>query len=71
MAKTRPGLLQIGAGNMFASMILAGLMLGYVVDVWLDKQPLFMLAFGVLGMIGGMIKVHAMLKHQRSEQEEL
>ena len=57
------GLFQIGAGNLFASMIISGLFLGYLVDEWLDQAPLFMLSFGALGIIGGMIRVHEMLKH--------
>lgn len=52
----------LGAGNLFASMVISGFLLGYMVDAWLDKHPLFMLSFGALGLIGGILKAHAMIK---------
>ncbi len=52
----------LGAGNLFASMVIAGFVLGYLVDDWLDYHPIFMLAFGGLGIVGGILKAHAMLK---------
>lgn len=48
------GLLQVGAGNMFASSIIAGLFLGFVLDSWLETAPIFMLILGALGLIAGM-----------------
>lgn len=48
------GLLQVGAGNMFASSILAGLVIGFALDSWLATAPVFMLIFGALGFVGGM-----------------
>jgi F0F1-type ATP synthase assembly protein I len=48
------GLLQVGAGNMFASSVIAGLLIGFLVDRWLGTAPLFMLAVGALGFVGGM-----------------
>ena len=48
------GLLQVGAGNMFASSVIAGLVIGFALDAWLDTAPIFMLIVGALGFIGGM-----------------
>ena len=48
------GLLQVGAGNMFASSVIAGLVIGFALDSWLDTAPIFMLIVGALGFIGGM-----------------
>jgi ATP synthase protein I len=56
-----PGLLLISVGTMLTSMIAAGFLLGYLTDVWLDTLPLFMLGFGVLGFIGGILKVYKLL----------
>ena len=57
----RPGLLLIGVGSILTSMIAAGFLLGYAVDVWLDSLPIFLLCFGALGLIGGILKVYRML----------
>ena len=51
----------IGVGTMFASMVLSGFLLGYWTDVWLDTSPAFMLLFGALGLVGGILKVHRLL----------
>ncbi|MDG4811563.1 AtpZ/AtpI family protein [Hydrogenovibrio sp. 3SP14C1] len=53
--------LLLSAGSMFTSMIVAGFMVGYVFDLLFDTMPLFLLSFGVLGFIGGMMKVHKLL----------
>jgi F0F1-type ATP synthase assembly protein I len=42
-------------------MILAGFVLGYLVDKWLDSAPLFMLVFAGLGAVGGFLKVYKLL----------
>jgi ATP synthase protein I len=55
------GLLLIGAGTMMTSMIVAGFLLGYGVDWWLDSQPIFMILFGGLGLVGGILKVYKLL----------
>ena len=51
----------IGTGTMLASMILSGFLLGYWVDVWLDTKPVFMLVFGGLGLVGGILKAYRLL----------
>lgn len=48
------GLLQVGAGNMFASSIIAGFLLGFLLDSWLETAPIFMLILGALGVVAGM-----------------
>ncbi|MGU9977897.1 MAG: AtpZ/AtpI family protein [Candidatus Oxydemutatoraceae bacterium WSBS_2016_MAG_OTU14] len=47
----------IGAGSMFTAMILVGFILGYGVDVWLGTNPLFMLILGLMGFIGGILRL--------------
>lgn len=58
--KTR-SLLLVGVGSMLASMVVSGFLLGYAVDVWLETKPVFMLLLGVLGFIGGSIRVNKLL----------
>lgn len=62
----RPGLLLIGVGTMLTSMVVAGFLLGYAVDVWADTRPIFMLVFGALGLVGGFLKVYRLLMHSGS-----
>lgn len=61
--KHKPALnfLLLSAGSMFTSMIIAGFLVGYVIDLLLETTPLFLLSCGVLGFIGGMMKVHKLL----------
>ncbi|MEO5573160.1 MAG: AtpZ/AtpI family protein [Gammaproteobacteria bacterium] len=54
-------LVLIGVGTMLTSMVLAGGLLGYGVDVWLDTRPIFLLIFGCLGFIGALLKVYKLL----------
>ncbi len=54
-------LLMVSAGNVFASMVISGLLLGYLLDGWLETRPIFMLSLGALGLIGGFQRVHKML----------
>ena len=62
MSKTKgSGLLLIGVGSMLTSMIVAGFILGYWTDVWLQTQPIFLMLFGALGFIGGILKVYKLL----------
>ena len=51
----------IGVGTMLTSMIVAGFILGYGVDRWLDSRPIFMILFGDLGLVGGILKVYKLL----------
>lgn len=65
VSKDRPSkssLLLLGAGTWLTSMTLSGFLLGYGLDYWLDSRPLFMLAFGVFGFIGGLLRILRMLK---------
>jgi len=57
----RPGLLLIGVGSMFTSMVISGFVLGYFTDKWLGTLPIFLLIFGALGLIGGLLKVYRIL----------
>ncbi len=61
------GLMNVGAGNVFASSVIAGLLLGYGVDYWLGTAPLAMLAGGLLGFIGGMHNAHRLMQAQQHD----
>ena len=67
---SKPSLLHIGAGNIFASMIISGLIIGYFIDQWLGTLPIFMLLFGVLGFVGGMKRIHALLRYQNTGKDK-
>jgi len=55
------GLLLIGVGTILSSMTIAGFVLGFLVDYWLDTPPIFLLLFGLLGLLGGTMKVYRLL----------
>ncbi len=55
------GLALIGVGTILTSMMLAGLLLGYGLDKWLNTLPLFMFSLGCLGFVGGLLKVYKLL----------
>ena len=46
---------------MLTSMVVSGFLLGYLTDRWLDSRPIFMLLFGGLGFVGGILKVYKLL----------
>ncbi len=50
--------LLMGAGTMFTAMVISGFLVGYAIDELAGTRPFGMLVCGVLGMIGGMMKVH-------------
>lgn len=62
------GLALIGVGSILTSMVLAGLILGYGLDVWLDTLPLFMFILGCLGFVGGLLKLYKLLSRPESKQ---
>lgn len=49
--------LLISAGSIFTSMVIAGFIVGYMLDYIFDTMPIFFLGCGVLGFVGGMQKV--------------
>ena len=55
--------LLMGVGSMLTSMGVAGFVLGYATDWWLGTAPLFLLGFGILGFIGGVLKIYKLLTH--------
>ena len=59
------GLALIGVGTLLTSMVLAGFLLGYVLDNWLDTSPLFMLVLGCLGFVGGILRVYKLLSEKQ------
>jgi ATP synthase protein I len=56
-----PGLLLISVGTMLSSMVVAGFLLGYGLDVWFDTKPIMMMILGVMGFVGGILKVCKLL----------
>ncbi len=62
--KKKPALnfLLLGAGSMFTSMIIAGFIVGFAIDWWFETTPLFMLGCGMLGFVGGIMKVNKLLE---------
>ena len=54
-------LLQAGVGTIISSMTISGFILGYGADYLIDTTPLFMLGFGFLGLIGGIMKAHRLM----------
>ena len=53
----------MGVGSVLTSMIAAGFIMGYAVDWWLGTVPIFLLGFGILGFIGGILKIYKLLTH--------
>lgn len=41
--------------------MIAGFLLGYWVDGWLETSPIFMVVFGGVGLVGGFLKVLKLL----------
>ena len=62
--KPKPALnfLLLSAGSVFTSMIVAGFIVGFAIDWFLETTPIFMLLCGVLGFVGGSMKVQELLK---------
>jgi ATP synthase protein I len=49
--------IQIGYAYNFVAMIMAGFLLGYLTDYFFGTIPLFLIIFGIMGFIGGLIKM--------------
>jgi len=56
-------LLQTGVGTIMSSMAISGFILGFGADQLFDTTPIFLLSFGLLGVIGGTMKAHKFLMH--------
>jgi len=67
-------LLQTGVGTVLSSMAISGFILGFATDQIADTEPLFLLLFGFLGVLGGTMKAHKFLMsvpgQKRIEQDE-
>ncbi len=51
-------------GGSFFSSIIAGTLIGYLLDQWLGTDPWFVVIGVVLGSYSGFLKIWAMLKNQ-------
>lgn len=51
----------IGVGTQLSATVISGFIIGYGTDVYFDTKPIFMVAFGMLGFIGGLIKTYQLL----------
>ncbi|HEY5890437.1 MAG TPA: AtpZ/AtpI family protein [Acidimicrobiia bacterium] len=57
-------------GGSFFSSIIAGTLLGYLLDLWLGTDPWFVVIGVVLGSYAGFLKIWAMLKNQDGTYRE-
>lgn len=65
--------LMLSAGSMFTSMIVAGFLVGYVLDEIFETRPILMLLCALLGFIGGIqkvIRVTQRLDHYEPEKKD-
>lgn len=62
--------LLISAGSIFTSMLIAGFIVGYMLDQLFDTTPLFFLSCAVLGFVGGIQKVHQLTKRLDSPPKD-
>jgi len=58
---TGPGLLLAGMGTHLAAMVIVGFALGFGLDYLIDTAPVFMMIFGILGFVGGILRAIEML----------
>ncbi|UQB42161.1 AtpZ/AtpI family protein [Thiomicrospira microaerophila] len=61
--------LMIGSGQMYASMIISGFIVGYFIDYLAGTTPIFMLLCGLLGIIGGTQKVQRMMSQMDKAEQ--
>jgi ATP synthase protein I len=59
------GWMQAGS---FLNSVLAGTLLGYVLDLWLGTEPWLVIIGIVLGSYSGFMKIWAMIRSQDEEQ---
>ena len=52
----------------FLNSVLAGTLLGYVLDLWLGTEPWLVIIGIVLGSYSGFMKIWAMIRSQDEEQ---
>lgn len=70
-AKPKKGMnfLLVGSGQIFTSNVIAGFLVGYAADYVLGTMPIFMLLCGLLGFVGGSLKVHKMMSRMEQAGE--
>lgn len=62
--------LLVGSGQVFTSNVLAGFLVGYLADYLLGTMPIFMMLCGLLGFVGGSLKVHRMMSRMEQTAAE-
>ena len=50
-----------GVGTQLSASVIAGFGLGFATDVFFETKPIFMMAFGLLGFVGGLMRVYQLL----------
>lgn len=54
-------MLLAGMGTHLAAMVIVGFALGFGLDYLIDTAPIFMMIFGILGFVGGILRAIEML----------
>ncbi len=62
--------IEMGLGTHFIAMLAAGFILGFVVDTLLETFPFALLIGGVLGFIGGALKLLEIVNHIHQVKED-
>ena len=70
-SKKAPNYLTTSIGTLFPAMVIVGFAMGYLVDDLLDTQPIFMISIGLLGIVGGFVRVHQIVNqmHKKADSE--
>ena len=68
--KPRLNIIPVGVGTVLSSMVIAGFLLGYLADYMFDTQPVFLMLFGLLGFIGGMMRVKDIVTADSKQQRQ-
>ena len=58
---TGSGLLLAGVGTHLSVMVMVGFAFGFGLDYLIDTTPVFMLIFGILGFVGGILRAIELL----------
>lgn len=54
---------EMGFGSIFVGNVIAGFLVGFVLDLWLNTSPIFLLIGIVVGIVSGKMKIRELLKN--------